>query len=200
MPPTSCRAPNTSQSSTPGFDLVTSMSPMVRRMAKGSLTPDSISRMPASRFGMGVRRTTSNTTAASVEATTAPMMRAVSHPVSNRSCTPAATTPALTRTPTLARTKPGTPDSRKTDGLVVRPPSKRMIIRAMTLMSLTIAMSLTSTNPRTSLPKRMPIPSERRAAGTLSRSDAPTMRTPMTMSPAATSRMLSTGRCSTVTV
>ena len=194
MPPNNCLAPNTTQSSIPGFDLVTSMRPMVRRIAKGSLTPDSISRMPASRLGIGVRRTTSKTTAASVEATTAPMIRAVSHPVSNRSCTPTATTAALTSTPTLARTKPGTPDSRRTDGLVVRPPSKRMIIRAMTLMSLTIAISLTSTSPRTSLPKTMPMPRESSAAGTRRRSDAPTMMMPMTMSPAATRRTLSTGK------
>ena len=103
MPPNSCLAPNTSQSSTPGLDLVTSMSPMVRRMAKGSLTPDSISRMPASRFGIGVRRTTSNTTAASVEATTAPMMRAVSHPVSKRSCQPGGDDPGSDQDPDVGQ-------------------------------------------------------------------------------------------------
>ena len=80
-----------------------SLSRMTASTAGGSLSPDSPSRMPDSRGGSGSLRSTENTAAASVGASTAPSSSASRQPRSSSQRVTAATTSTLTTTPTVAR-------------------------------------------------------------------------------------------------
>src|SRR5262249_58187861 len=101
------------------------LGPVTASTAGGSLGPDSPSSIPDSRGGSGSLRSTENTAAASVGATTAPRSNASRQPrcTSQRAAT--ATTSTLTTTPTVARLSAAGADARACVQLVVRPPSAR---------------------------------------------------------------------------
>src|SRR5437867_4791004 len=82
-----------------------SLSRITASTAGGSLSPDSPSSVPDSRGGSGSLRSTENTAAASVGASTAPSSRASRQPRSSSQRVTTATTSALITTPTVARDK-----------------------------------------------------------------------------------------------
>ena len=99
---------------------------VTRSTTGASLKPDSASSTPEICRGSGTRRSTENTAAASVEASTAATRKAIcqSHPRNKCAATP--TTSTDTPTPTVASTAAGATDRRMPDHRVVIPPSTRM--------------------------------------------------------------------------
>ena len=95
-----------------------------------SLKPDSASSMPARRRGSGTTRSTENTAAASVEASTAPSRNACTHSTPSRRWAPTATTTTDTAVPTVASTPAGATADRIVDQRVVSPPSARITASA----------------------------------------------------------------------
>jgi hypothetical protein len=122
-----------------------------------SLEPDSSSRAPANRGETPTPRSTLNTAAASVDASTAPHRNAArqSRPSSRCSATP--TTPMLTATPTVASAIPTPNEGRTADQRVVSPPSARISTSAAQPID---SVSGASENwiPTTDSPSRIPIP------------------------------------------
>jgi hypothetical protein len=122
-----------------------------------SFEPDSSSSIPASRGETPTPRSTLNTAAASVEASTAPHRNAArqSRPSSRCSATP--TTPMLTTTPTVESAMPTPSDGRTALQRVVRPPSARISTSAAHPID---SVSGASENwmPTTDSPRRIPIP------------------------------------------
>jgi len=109
-----------------------SSSATVRKIAIGSLLPDSISSVDATRFFSAAPcvRSSANTAAASVDPTIAPSSIPSSH---DSLSTQAANTPsraAVTSTPTVARLIAGHRATRKVSRLVRMPPSKMITASA----------------------------------------------------------------------
>ena len=104
----------------------------VRYTAIGSLMPDSISSVAATRsFSvMPVRVSKANTAAASVEPTIAPSSPAVRQSRSSSSMAASAVTPAHTTTPAVASHIAGRRPVRKVEMEVRSPPSSRMTAKA----------------------------------------------------------------------
>ena len=101
------------------------------RMTTGaSLKPDSASSSPPSRGGSGTLRSTENTAAESVGASTAAMSSASCHPTSSSRCAATPTTPTDTAVPIVASdAAAGTAERIPSQG-VVRPPSARITTSA----------------------------------------------------------------------
>ena len=89
----------------------------------GSLAPDSASSRWLSRRGRPTLRSTENTAAASVDATTAPISSAVVRSISSRMVAAPAVTPAVMTTPMVASDSAGMATWRTSRKSVLRPPS-----------------------------------------------------------------------------
>ena len=88
--------------------------------------PDSSSSAPTSRLLTEMLRSTLNTAAASVEASTAPHSSAIRQSKSKIRCSAAPVTAMLTATATVDSTTPGQNDARTSGQRVVSPPSVRI--------------------------------------------------------------------------
>lgn len=146
----------------------TPMIPSVRKTAIGSLLPDSSSisgsRLPR-RCDPRVR-STANTAAASVEETIEPSSRPVSGEKPSTSTANPPTRMALSTTPRLARTRPGTSTGRICLQSVSRPPENRMKTSATTPTAWAAHASLKAMPPSPSEPASMPMSRNSTSAGT----------------------------------
>ena len=111
----------------------TTTSNKARNTANGSLVPDSTSSVLRTR---GRRRSPPalikrKTAAASVEATTAPISKDSTQPISRAYLTTGAVRTVVTRTPTVANITDGATTLRILAKRVRRPPSNRISARAM---------------------------------------------------------------------
>ncbi|MNY01952.1 hypothetical protein D3C86_1345010 [compost metagenome] len=105
----------------------------VRNIAIGSLLPDSISRVEPTRSLRPLPLSRLNTTAASVEATMAPISRPSSSLRSNSQAAARPVSPAVITTPTVASDIAGHRATRKVATRVRMPPSRRITASARLL-------------------------------------------------------------------
>ena len=108
------------------------MNASVKYTAIGSLTPDSISSVAATRSLSATpdRVSNANTAAASVEPTMAPSSHAVPQSSPSSSTAAAAVMPAPSNTPTEASIEAGRSPVRNLENEVRKPPSSRITARA----------------------------------------------------------------------
>jgi hypothetical protein len=139
-----------------------------RITAGASLKPDSASRVPLSRFGSPMPRSTEKTAAASVEATTAPMVRESCQSKPSRKCAPSAVTATETPTPTVASTPAGATCLEIARHRVERPPSMRMSASA-NVPSAWASSKSSNGMPTPSSPRTRPAPRNTSSAGSPSR-------------------------------
>jgi hypothetical protein len=161
----------------------------VRKIAIGSLLPDSISSVALTRSLRLSPRPCSNenTAAASVDDTMAPISRPTStgRPSSQAEASPA--TSAVIITPTVASTNAGRNPTRNDSTRVRMPPSSRITASARLLTTKAVVTSLKTILPGPSSPASMPTPRNSRTTGMPIRCDKGLTRMPASTRAAQTS-------------
>ena len=149
------------------------VNPMVRKMAIGSLLPDSSSSRGLSRpvRAMLLERSTAKIAAASVEETMAPSSRPSSQAKPSTAVANHPTRTAVSATPSVASARAGQRTGRTLSQWVSKPPAKRMKVSATTPSDCASRGSSNSIPPGPSDPASIPSTRNSSSAGTPTRPD-----------------------------